>query len=276
MSTAGAPDGRKSGETPAGRKGPMSSIELRPARRWRLADALYGQLLTKIVEGALGEGDRLPSEAEISKMFGASRPVVRQALLQLQSDGLIYSRKGAGSFVRVRPPARLTEFAEPAMVAAYLRSVEARAALETEAARLAALRCTREHLKAILAAARALEEAFGAERPGQDEDMAFHRAIAEATDNELFPRLLAELQDLMRGSMAMGLGLTRIGTSLRRQQVLKEHWQIADAIKEQDAEAAALCMRFHLHQTRLRTTDSRLDATGGSVVLESPRPTNAA
>ena len=248
----------------------MSTIQLRPARRWRLADVLYGELLTKIVAGELNEGDRLPSEAEIGTMFGASRPVVRQALLQLQSDGLIYSRKGAGSFVRMRPPARLTEFAEPARVASYLRSVEVRAALESETARLAALRRTTPQLKAILAAAQALEDAFGAERPGQEEDMAFHQAIAEAADNELFPRLLAELHELMRGSMSMGLGLTRIGSSLRRQQVLKEHWQIADAIKEQDAEAAALCMRFHLHQTRLRTTDARTDAAAPEM-LQDPQ-----
>ena len=82
-------------------------------------------------------------------------------------------------------------------------------------------------------------------------------AVAEATDNELFPALLDELADLMRGSMAMGLALTRTGSDLRRKQVLREHWQIADAIAAQDAEAAALYMRFHLLQTRIRTTDAR-------------------
>jgi DNA-binding FadR family transcriptional regulator len=82
-------------------------------------------------------------------------------------------------------------------------------------------------------------------------------AIAEATDNELFARLLDEIGDIVRGSMAMGLSLTRTGSDVRRNQVLKEHWQIADAIAAQDAEAAALYMRFHLAQTRIRTTDAR-------------------
>jgi GntR family transcriptional regulator, transcriptional repressor for pyruvate dehydrogenase complex len=235
----------------------MSTIHLTPVRRSRLADALYGQLLMRIVNGDVAEGDRLPSEAEIGKMFGASRPVVRQALMQLQVDGLVYSRKGAGTFVRMRPPARLGDFAEPAEVASYLRSFEVRTALESEAARLAAMRRTRNHLKAINDAARSLEDAFSRRQTGHDEDFRFHMAVAEATDNELFARLLEEMADIVRGSMAMGLSLTRTGSDVRRNQVLKEHWQIADAIAAQDADTAALYMRFHLAQTRIRLTDAR-------------------
>ena len=238
----------------------MSTIQLTPARRWRLADVLYGQLLMRIVNGDVAEGDRLPSEAEIGKMFGASRPVVRQALMQLQADGLVYARKGAGIFVRMGPPARLHDFVEPADVASYLRSFELRAGLEGEAARLAAMRRTRNHLKAIEDAARALDDAITRRESGHEADFWFHMVIAEATDNELFPRVLDELADIMRGSMAMGLSLTRTGSDLRRSQVLKEHWQIADAIAAQDGEAAALYMRFHLAQTRLRTTDARSEA----------------
>jgi GntR family transcriptional repressor for pyruvate dehydrogenase complex len=235
----------------------MSTIHLIPARRWRLADVLYGQLLMRIVNGDVAEGDRLPSEAEISKMFGASRPVVRQALMQLQVDGLVYSRKGAGTFVRMRPPARLNDFVEPADVAGYLRSFELRTAVEGEAARLAARRRTPNQLKAINEAARALEDAVTRKETGHQEDFGFHMAIAEATDNELFVRVLADLADVMRGSMAMGLSLTRTGSDLRRSQVLREHWQIAHAITAEDADAAALYMRFHLVQTRIRTTDAR-------------------
>jgi GntR family transcriptional regulator, transcriptional repressor for pyruvate dehydrogenase complex len=235
----------------------MSTIHLTPARRWRLADVLYGQLLMRIVNGDVAEGDRLPSEAEIGKMFGASRPVVRQALMQLQTDGLVYARKGAGTFVRMRPPARLHDFVEPADVASYLRSFELRSGLEGEAARLAAMRRTRNHLKAIKDAAHALDDAITRKETGHEADFGFHMAIAEATDNELFPRVLDDLADIMRGSMAMGLSLTRTGSDLRRSQVLKEHWQIADAIAAQDGEAAALYMRFHLAQTRRRATDAR-------------------
>jgi GntR family transcriptional repressor for pyruvate dehydrogenase complex len=236
------------------------SIRVMPARRWRLADMLYGQLLKQIVEQDMPEGQRLPSEAEIARMFGASRPVVRQALKRLQADGLVYARKGAGSFVGTRPPTRITELAEPSRIASYLRCNEARVAIESEAARLAALRRTRDDLKAIDDAVQALASALDHGQPGIEQDLAFHGAVARATDNELFPRLLAELHELMLGSMAMGLGLTRTGSEQRRQQVVREHRQIAEAIAAQDAEAAALYMRFHLAQSRLRTMDARVEA----------------
>ena len=90
------------------------------------------------------------------------------------------------------------------------------------------------------------------------EDLAFHRAIADAAGNEFFPHLLGELAELMRGSMMMGLGLTRAGSEPRRQQVLREHRQIADAIAARDPDTAALCMRFHLVQSRLRTMDEKI------------------
>jgi DNA-binding FadR family transcriptional regulator len=235
-------------------------IQVTPAPRRRLADILYGQLLRQIVEGDMAEGRRLPSESEIARMFGASRPVVRQALMRLQVDGLVYARKGAGTFVRMRPPARLTEFADPSRVAGYLRSIEARVGIEPEAARLAALRRSQAQLAAIREAVEALDHGLARGQVGQAEDLAFHRAVAEATDNELFPRLLDGLTDLMLGSMAMGLGLTRAGTELRRQQVLREHRQILEAIAAQDSDTAALCMRFHLVQSRLRVTDARRGA----------------
>lgn len=232
----------------------MSRIQLTPARRWRLADVLYGQLLKQITHNEIAEGKRLPSEAEIGKMFGASRPIVRQALMRLQMDGIVYSRKGVGTFVRVRPPERLTEFAEPAAVPSYLRSLEVRVGLETEAARLAATRRSKDQLAAILAAAMTLQKAFEGGEIGQKEDLAFHQAIAQATGNDLFPRLLGDIGDLMRGSMSMGLGLSKARSEARQQQVLNEHQQIADAIKTQDADGAALFMRYHLTHTRQRLT----------------------
>ncbi|HMR33634.1 MAG TPA: FadR/GntR family transcriptional regulator [Geminicoccaceae bacterium] len=238
--------------------GPGGAIEVTPAPRRRLADILYGQLLKQIVDKEMPEDSRLPSEAEIARMFGASRPVVREALMRLQVDGLVYSRKGAGTFVRTRPPPRLTEFADPSLVASYLRCNEVRIGLETEAARLAAKRRSQSQLDAIREAADALHRAFAHSRVGEAEDLAFHRAVAEASGNEFFPHLLGELAELMRGSMMMGLGLTRAGSEPRRQQVLREHREIVEAIGARDADAAALFMRVHLVQSRLRTTDARI------------------
>src|SRR6187549_3707635 len=114
----------------------MAGLQLTPPRKERLADILYGQILEQILAGSFKEGDRLPTEHEISSAFDVSRPVVREALIRLQADGLIYARRGAGTFVRAVPPSAITNFAMPANISGYLKSFEVRFALEAAAARL--------------------------------------------------------------------------------------------------------------------------------------------
>jgi GntR family transcriptional regulator len=53
-----------------------------------------------IEAGTWKPGDRLPSEAEIQRMTGASRTPIRQALTELELEGIIYRAQGRGSYVR--------------------------------------------------------------------------------------------------------------------------------------------------------------------------------
>lgn len=235
-------------------------LKLKPARRERLADVLYGQILEQITSGQLVEGAKLPSEAHICRDFQVSRPVVREALMRLQADGLVVSRQGIGTFVKSRPSDKLTDFAASAEIASYLRAFEPRLALETECARLAAMRRTKAQLNQIGEALAALEGAFERGETGWEEDFAFHLAVAGAAGNELFPRLLQDLRDIMRGSMRMALGLTRQGSQERRRRVIEEHRKIFTAISSQDPDLARLYMRFHLTESRARITGSQGEA----------------
>lgn len=67
------------------------------------SEPLYGQirnsLRSRIVDGSYAPGKRVPSESELGRQFGASRITVRQALAELQKEGLIYTLHGKGSFV---------------------------------------------------------------------------------------------------------------------------------------------------------------------------------
>lgn len=60
---------------------------------------IYDTIAERIYNSTYQVGDMLPSESELEKMFQASRTPVRQALNQLESDGLIYRSQGKGSFV---------------------------------------------------------------------------------------------------------------------------------------------------------------------------------
>ena len=68
----------------------------------RAADLLAARLRRQIVDGELGEGDRLMNEPGLERAYGVSRPTIRQALSMLEREGLIVVRHGtrAGAIVR--------------------------------------------------------------------------------------------------------------------------------------------------------------------------------
>lgn len=68
--------------------------------RRSLSDAVFDRIQRAIKSGAYAVDERLPTEHALAAEFQVSRPVVRDALQRLRDQGLIYSRRGAGSFVR--------------------------------------------------------------------------------------------------------------------------------------------------------------------------------
>ena len=237
----------------------MTELLLKVQKREKLADQLYGQILEQIVSGNLGEGTKLPSENEICASFGVSRPVVREALRKLQSDGLVYARQGVGSFVKKRPPQGLIEFGGVNDVAGLLRCFEARIAIEGATARMAAERASVRHHREIENALKTLEDGVAAGDIADKADLDFHMAIARASGNEIFLTILNSLHGVMQKSMNVALNITRSGSADRAKRVLAEHRQIYDAILGRDGDSAELMMRYHLHQARQRITDHARD-----------------
>lgn len=225
----------------------------------RLADILYGQIMQQIVAGNYVQGDKLPSENEICEAFSVSRPVVREAFQRLRADGLVYSRKGSGTYLNTRPPDNLVIVAPPSSLAGLMRTFEVRIAIEPECARLAATRRTSQNLAAMEAAFERQREAFDRGEDGQAEDFAFHMAIAEGAQNISFRPVFDAIADQISDFMRTTLSLTRIGSGERRRRVLEEHEQVLEAIRVYRADNAALFMQYHLVQARLRLTDLRRD-----------------
>ncbi len=239
------------------------NLNLNIQKRGRLADQLYGQLLELIVAGQLKEGDKLPSENEISRAHNLSRPVIREALLRLQADGLVYSRQGVGSFVRARPPEGLIQFADASDVAGLLRCFEARLPFEGAAAHLAAVRATSDDIQRIERALLALEEALESNADGVGKpdkaDFDFHMAVARSTGNGFYVSILSSLNSAIQSGMKVALKISKSGSRSRIERVKEEHRAIFDAIAAGDAEAADLAMRYHIHRARTRVTNHNRD-----------------
>ena len=237
----------------------MSGLILKPQRRERLADQLYGQILEQSVSGALPEGARLPSEKDICESFQVSRPVVREALMRLQADGLVVSKQGLGTFVERRPPQGLLVFAKASDISGLLRCFEVRIPLESETAALAARRHTPEQLGKILAIHEEFRNGLEDGKTSGQVDFKFHRTIAEASGNEIFVMMLEAIHAAIEESMTVALSLTQSGTADRRKRVIEDHQRIVDAISTGDAEGAAAAMRYHLGRARQRVTDQDKD-----------------
>jgi GntR family transcriptional repressor for pyruvate dehydrogenase complex len=218
----------------------------------RLADRAYTAIVRIITDEELAIGDRLPSEAKLAAMFGMSRTIVREALARLASDGITQARLGAGSYVKRRPSARLGTHMPMDALAATLGTYEVRFVLEAEAARLAAQRRSDEQLAAIEQALEALRAALLSNAPAHDEDWLLHRAIVEATANAAFLPVFEHLQDAVMRILRAGVDISRSRAPEVIGAMMDEHDAIVEAIRAQDADGAALAMRWHLSQGRKR------------------------
>jgi GntR family transcriptional repressor for pyruvate dehydrogenase complex len=238
----------------------VEAARLDPARRERLADIIYGQLIRELASGLYSEGDRLPTEKDLSAKFDVSRPVVREALMRLSADGLVVARQGAGTFVKRRPPRAVADYSETVGFADILRAFEVRIALEGQAARLAAMRRSEPELARIALSLDQMREGIEAGASAKVFDFAFHRAVAEASGNTLFVEVLDQLEERISAGMGVALGITGAAPISRSQQVLAEHARIYEAISEGDPDSADLAMRFHIDQARRRMTDRRRES----------------
>lgn len=222
----------------------------------RLSDRLAARLGNQIDAGSLRPGDRLPTELRLAETHGVSRTVVREAVHQLTSRGLLRSRQGSGVYVTAAPPGEsLTlDLALIDSIDDVLQVREVRRALEAETAALAAERASRAQVLALRRALRAIDRSAAEARDGVEEDLAFHRLLAEAAGNVHFGRLLEFLDQYTKEAMRV----TRRNDATRAEfvdAVRLEHAAIVDAIALGDSGLARRRAIQHMRggDRRLRT-----------------------
>ena len=211
-----------------------------------LSDHVYEQVVAFIAREGLRPHGRLPSETELGERFGASRPVVRQALARLRSEGRVYARQGAGNFVGEPPALSSVTFGSLQSLADIRALLDFRMVLEGESAARAALCRDRHLLHAITARRRLFDAALAAGQPAIDEDIAFHRAIAEAGGNRFFVLTMAALEEQFRYAVKLVRELSPQDRQHRKRDVRGEHKAIDEAIASGDPKAARAAMDRHL------------------------------
>lgn len=231
------------------------------ALKLNLVDQVSFELRQIITTEEIKVGDKLPSEAALTKQFSVSRTVIREALAALRSDGLVESKQGAGVFV-IENKGNISDGLTAVnieKISSVIEMLELRTGVEVEAAGLAAIRRSPAQEDKIYQVLEDFITHARNDEPTSELDKSFHISIANATNNPRF----AEILKLMGTNVIPRSSLQKetqetpssLNSSKYLEQIHVEHIAIADAISQRDEIAAREAMRNHLmgSQNRYRT-----------------------
>ncbi|WP_234990362.1 FadR/GntR family transcriptional regulator [Aquimixticola soesokkakensis] len=213
-------------------------------------DALRAQ----IESGTYQPGNRLPSEAQLTREFDVSRTVVREAIAALRADRLVEPRQGAGIFVLDPPQSHDLPFQniDFVRISSMIELLELRTAVEVEAAALAATRRSPSQEENIIDCYRDLGNLAKAGAPTSQADFALHLAIADATNNPRFREFLSMIGPSVIPRRALNEGTNERASQTYLKVIDAEHEQIVAAILEGNEAAARDAMRHHLKGSQSR------------------------
>ena len=202
--------------------------------------------------GDLGPGERLPTEEELGEKYGASRAAVREAVQVLKARGLVESRRGSGSYVAADAGARTLHESLDRYAAlrgdaqAYIELMDLRLMVETFCvARLASGESDEARSRVRQCLARMVEAGDDLKRFGE-EDIAFHQAIVEGAEHELFATIY---RGLLPGLGRRFARMTYTDEALIT-HTLDDHRKIVAALDARDTVRAEACLRAHLAWSR--------------------------
>lgn len=226
---------------------------IRPVAAYEL---VVEQVKRAIFLGRFVPGDKLPPERELAAQMLVSRTTIREAMRVLEGEGLIEVKRGATGGLVVKAQSGL----QPGEIETYMETqremldmiYEYRIANECMAARLAATRRTKDQLRRMAAAMKAMGQLC--ETPELRSmvaniarfralDSEFHLAVAEASGNRLLTRAVEDART------AMFLPIGKVFKKLE-DSANEHHEAIYSAISDGDPDRAAEAMRRHIVTTR--------------------------
>lgn len=233
---------------------PFQSIEPR-----RLYRQIADQIRALIRSGEFPAGSRLPSERDLARQLGVSRPSVREALIALEVESLVEVRIGSGIYA-LEPGAgagtTATEATKPVEAeSGPFELLRARQVIESECAALAAKSAKKAQVRAIEAALEQMQgEMQGSRRPLSG-DRLFHLRIAEATGNGALVAVVKLLWEERTGPLYQRLEEHYDSPALWS-AAIAEHEAVLKAIAAHDPEAARSAMQRHLNHAYKRFSTS--------------------
>jgi GntR family transcriptional repressor for pyruvate dehydrogenase complex len=223
---------------------PLEDVIARPVSRLHAYEQVLARIEPLIREGRLRRGARLPSERDLAQALGVSRNSLREAIRVLIARGALEPRPGSGTFITEPSTDRMAiSFASVLSDRSpeLLDIMEFRRALEPAVAASAAQRAGPRDVAEMHAILDRHAERVRSGVPAVEEDAQFHTALAAATRNPVFARVVDQCLDLVQATRQRVLQ-----SRTRAKRSLEGHLRILDAVKRHDPEAARNAMLAHL------------------------------
>ncbi len=216
----------------------------------KLSLAVVRQIELLILRGILRPGERLPSERELAERMGVSRPSLREAISDLQDQGLLTAKAGSGIYVAEV----LGSAFAPALIRLFGSHDEAlfdylsfRRDMEGLAAERAARMGSDSDLKVVQAIFDKMEAAH-TRNAAEDEahlDAQFHMAIIEASHNVVMLHMMRSMFDLLRQGVFYNRQII-FQQRTTREAILDQHRAINSALQDRDPKGARRAVEDHL------------------------------
>ena len=198
-----------------------------------------------ILSGARRPGDRMPSDAEMLKMFGVSRVVTREVIKTLAAKGMVASRMKVGTIVldpshwNWLDPDVLSWRVTNGLDLEFLAHItDVRRAVEPAAAALAARHRTRADIMKLREAVTDMSQAKEDRRLFAEADLRFHLAVSFASRNPFFQSFAG----IIETALSTMLSVNALADNSRMKSRTAAHAAVADAIEAGNSEQAASAM----------------------------------
>jgi GntR family transcriptional repressor for pyruvate dehydrogenase complex len=197
-----------------------------------------------IRRGEVGRGERLPPERDLARHLRLSRTSVRAGLQALANQGVLVIRHGAGTFVSDGPLVLDSEqfhFLSALHGLSRREMFEARRALESWVAGMAAERATTDDISALWGAINGMSASIGNPLRFLDYDLIFHKAVAQASGNGILASIVEMVSRRFFEARRSTLPADRSLPAL-----VEKHRRIYQAIRDRNSHLAQQAMLDHL------------------------------
>lgn len=220
----------------------------KPIRTKKIYEEIVEQIKALIADGTLKPGDRLMSERELAERMQVGRSAVREAFRALEAMKIIQIRPGEGTYIREASADFIIDALSLVLNTGNETArelMELRKILEVECAGLAAKRRTEKDLDAMKKALNQMEQDIEEGNIGDQADLLFHYSVAKATSNIMVLKLMTTISDTMNHVMREARYKLYRDPDYPR-NLLKQHWEIFDAIEAKKMFHAQKAMFLHL------------------------------